>query len=538
MPSVHSPSQQPAAAGDRSRTSWHVRLALVLAVSLLGYGYWSAEVQQRTAQNVILITIDTLRADRLGSYGYAKARTPALDAFAAAGTQFDVAYCDVPWTTGSMASVMTGLLSPSHGVRRPWNRLATDQTTLAEVLKDQGFRTGAVVGSFPLDSVYGLDQGFQSYDDTVTTPMIHADSDRTVERVEAVVAQSGTEERVFWNDADAKPNTDPDRLFGAKLTNDSYRPDNEVTDAAIGWLAQKDAGRFFLWVHYFGPHEKFAKGNASRQHQVILDAYDPDVAAVDQEIGRLLAYTDGLGVGGSSLVIVHSDHGQALGEHGRFGHGQDLNEPAMRVPLLMRFPPAVAAGRRSDRTVRNVDLLPTILDYAGVDWRGRTDGESVREALDNFSAPARPAFMELTSGPPVVVSVAGVGEVFGRAHWLGVRQGSWKYMRTALTGPCVVSPTGYIWGLLGVNRQSALGGREASDTECTSLHAEYLFDVANVEAGLLQSETRNLLEEHPETAAILRKYATSFAQQGRKEETRLKLSEDQQGQLRSLGYLN
>jgi arylsulfatase A-like enzyme/predicted negative regulator of RcsB-dependent stress response len=288
--------------------------------------------------NVLVVTLDTTRADRLGCYGRAGGTTPHLDALAARGLRFAHAVTVAPTTLTSHATIFTGLIPPRHGVRiNSEDRLDASQVTLAEVLSAKGYETAAFVSSFVLDARFGLDQGFATYDDRVETATGPA------------FAQ-GTNER-------AGPAT---------------------TDAALAWLARRDAKRpFFAWVHYFDAHAPYAPPApfAARFPEA---PYDGEVAAVDAEVGRLLDALDRAGLRDRTLVVVLGDHGESLGQHGEATHGHFVYRSVMDVPLIVANPrlvpvPAVVDGG----VVSTADVTPTVLDLVGAGDDRPRDGVSL-----------------------------------------------------------------------------------------------------------------------------------------------------------------
>jgi arylsulfatase A-like enzyme len=239
--------------------------------------------------SVLLVTIDTLRADHVGVYGAVQAETPRLDALAAAGTRFENAIASTPLTLPSHASLLTGLDPPRHGVRHNGvYRLDGEIETLAERFRAAGYATGAVTGAVVLARRYGLDQGFQSYDDGTSS------------------RRSGA---------------------GGFLE----RRAAEVTERALAWLAQATRP-FFLWVHYYDPHHDYRPPQPFAE-RFSASPYDGEIAYVDTQLGRLL---DGLEPGGShreTLILVTSDHGESLGEHGESTHAYTLYDAVLRVPF-------------------------------------------------------------------------------------------------------------------------------------------------------------------------------------------------------------
>jgi arylsulfatase A-like enzyme len=386
-----------------------------LALALLALGCGAG-----APPDVLLITVDTLRPDRLSCYGYARRQTPGIDRLAAEGLLFEHARADAPWTTPSMASVLTGVYATRHGLQSTSvHRLRDEARTLAEILAEHGYDTAAVIGSFPLDSIYRLDQGFAHYDDTFTKP-IWVFPDHEPQHVESEFGESLEDRAMFtlW-----------------KAANDSRRDDAEVTDAAIAWLARERERPFFLWVHYFGPHGKPDwRVPPEQREQLHLDSYDSELAETDRQIARLLAELDARGLARDTLVVLHADHGESLGEQRYVGHGMLVNEATLRIPLLLRWPARLEAGRRVAKLAQNVDILPAVLEAAGIEPPPGLDGTSLL-ALALTDAPApRVAYMEsyyaAHSGFAKPVALAdGTQAKLGLVR-RGVLEGRWKYVRT------------------------------------------------------------------------------------------------------------
>jgi choline-sulfatase len=300
--------------------------------------------QASAARHALLITIDTLRADHVGSYGYAAARTQALDGLAQRGTRFTRAYATAPITLTSHASMMSGRYPPGHGGRH--NGLAMDDgvPVLAEVFKQTGFATAAFVSAFPLDRRFGLARGFDTYDDELPRG---ADGRRTNER-----------------------------------------PGAATIDRAITWVrAQPASARLFAWVHLFEPHAPYATPGAA-QGGTAESRYDDEIAIADQEIGRLLGAWRDLS---ETLVVAVADHGEAFGEHGEIGHSIFVYDTTLRVPLIVAGP---GVGVRTvDDPVTLVDLAPTILGLAQLPvFDG--DGIDLRAVMNGQRAASRALYAE------------------------------------------------------------------------------------------------------------------------------------------------
>ena len=286
---------------------------------------------------VLLITLDTTRADRLSPYGFMDATMPHLERLAREGVVFDQATTVAPLTLPAHVSLLTGLLPPSHGVRDNADiALGDSHTTLAEILRGQGFRTAAFVGSVVLDPGRGLAQGFDEY--------------------RGVTANGGP--------------------VSANL----QRRGDEVTSDAIRWLEGVAESPFLLWTHLYDPHAPYAPPEPFRSAHP--DPYIGEIIFADAQIGRLLAALDRLQLSDRTVVVVTSDHGEGLGEHGEPAHGLFLYDSVLRVPLIIRAP-SVSPQRTSD-TARLIDVVPTVLDLLGLPGQ-RADGESLVGTLKGRS---------------------------------------------------------------------------------------------------------------------------------------------------------
>jgi arylsulfatase A-like enzyme len=326
--------------------------------------------------NVLLVTLDTVRADRLGCYGCGQAGTPVCDALAENGVLFEDAVASVPLTLPSHATILTGLSPLAHGVRENGkHRLAVAHTTLAEVLGSHGYDTAAFLGCFVLDQRFGLDQGFDLYDFEVTP-------------------EGNRPGMPDYNE----------------------RPADAVTDAAISWLEAREASDpaapFFAWVHYFDPHLPY-RSPLGRAPRFAGRPYDAEIAFADQELGRLLDRVDEMGLSETTLVVLVGDHGEALGEHGEPTHGMLLYEGTMRVPFIVSCG-AIFDGphRVGDRVVGLVDVRPTIEDLLGLAPGSPQDGASL---VGGAPDPDRAVYIE-TMTP---LSLAGWSPLHGlRTHEL------------------------------------------------------------------------------------------------------------------------
>jgi arylsulfatase A-like enzyme/tetratricopeptide (TPR) repeat protein len=290
--------------------------------------------------NVVLITLDTTRADHLGSYGYAEARTPATDALARTGARFTQAATPVPLTLPAHASMMTGLYPTYHGVRlNGTTALSQDRTTMAEVFTHAGYQTGAFIAAFVLDSRWGLNQGFGVYDDQFDLHKFrHLD------------------------------------LAGVQRRGD------EVMDRALDWLDGHKQGPFFAWVHLYDAHSPYEPPEpllSDFRNRGLAGLYDGEIAFADQQVARCISWLQRSGLDQRTIVVVAGDHGEALGSHGEGTHGYFVYDYALHVPLIISTPIDDLRGVRVDEQVSLVDVFPTVLALAGIDVPGRVHGRSL-----------------------------------------------------------------------------------------------------------------------------------------------------------------
>ena len=300
--------------------------------------FWASRGVDRP--NVVLISLDTTRADRLGCYGDSGASTPAIDGLAAGGVLFSQAAAPAPLTLPSHSSIMTGLYPTYHGVRLNGTAaLGQNQTTLAEVFADRGYQTGAFVGAFVLDRRWGLNQGFATYDDQFDL--------KKFKHLDLAAVQ---------------------------------RPGSEVMDAAFAWLERHRNVPFFTWIHLYDPHTPYDPPEPFRSQFTSrgpAGLYDGEIAYADRQVGRLVSWLAGAGLDDRTLVVVVSDHGEGLGSHGEGTHGYFVYDYAVRVPFIVRTPFDELEGVRVDTQVSLVDVFPTVLALAGIEPREQVHGRSL-----------------------------------------------------------------------------------------------------------------------------------------------------------------
>ena len=323
------------------------------------------------------MTLDTVRADHVGAYGYRDGETPNLDRLAAEGVRFAQADSAVPLTLPSHASILSGLLPPEHGLRNNGlGRFPDAAPTLAAQLGAAGYRTGAFVAAFVLDHRYGLSRGFETYDDDIP------------------------------------------RDTAAGL--DARRPGRLVVDRALEWLDRDASKRFFAWVHLYDAHapyappEPFATRFAARP-------YDGGIAELDVQVGRLLGDLDRRGLAARTIVAVAGDHGEELGDHGELTHGLLVYEPSLRVPLVVRAPGALPSGWVVTTPVSLADVGPTVaglLERPLADSPSRRGGRDLSKALRHRREPeAADLYAE-----------SFYGTTFGWSPVTSIRRGDLKYI--------------------------------------------------------------------------------------------------------------
>jgi len=306
-----------------------------LPVSGAGIG---AERNLQAPHNVLLISIDTLRADHVGCYGYTGTKTPAIDQLAREGVRFTSCYTPVPITLPSHATQMTGQYPPTHGVRDNGTfRLGEESVTLAEIFKSKGYQTAAFVGAFVLDSRFGLDQGFDIYDDNMGS-----------------------------GDGSPAGSEKSDLLF-------EERNGEDVVKAALDWMTHKKPGPFFAFIHCFDPHAPYyPPGYNKRENQNCDDpenlasCYDEEIAYTDTCLGTLFQKMKELGIYDQTLICFTADHGEGLGEHAEPSHSVFVYDSTLHIPLIMRYPQQISGGQIIEGQVCNVDIAPTLLNMSGI----------------------------------------------------------------------------------------------------------------------------------------------------------------------------
>jgi len=330
--------------------------------------------------NVLVLTLDTTRADHLGAYGFTLARTPNIDRLASEGVLCTDAIAAAPITAVSHSTIFTGMLPPAHGVRDNGSyTLSPDAVTLAERLRDAGYATHAIVSALVLNRRYGLDQGFEQYDDDL------------------------------WSE-------DEPKLFMIR-----DRPARKTADRALEWLGRWSSGTprkpFFMWVHFFDPHQPLEPERGDIPLAASL--YDAEISGVDRAIGRIVDALRDSGELDNTIVVLTADHGESLDEHGEKTHAIFVYDATLRVPLIVRYPKRFAP-LRYEAPVRHSDLVPTILGLLGMKEAAGTQGVDLGPAFAGKAAPPK-----LSQYSESLVSEVG----FGMAPLYAVRDSGFKWIR-------------------------------------------------------------------------------------------------------------
>ena len=339
------------------------------------------------APNVILIGVDTLRADRLSSYGYTGSQTPHIDALAAESVRYEEMTAQASWTKPSFATIFTSLYPSSHTATGKPHRLPQAVITLAEALAASGYHTGGIADNPSISAVFGFDQGFADY--------VYLEPDYLFAANEAA-SQTALYQvaRRVWAMAGGT------QIYPQRF----YQEASVVNRHALDWLQANKGTRFFLFLHYMDPHDPYFEhpynghGYARASDQdpdpalapAFSELYDGEVRYLDQHLGRLFDWLKAEGLYNQSLIILTADHGEEFQEHGGWWHGQTLYQEQIAVPLMIKYPGATQAGAVVTDLTRSLDIAPTILDVAGLSIPDVMMGRS----LWGESEPASSAFAQ------------------------------------------------------------------------------------------------------------------------------------------------
>ncbi len=355
------------------------RIFLTVACMLLAAACGGSQ-EEISRLNLLLVTLDTTRADHLGCYGYPLPTSPNLDRLAADGILFDLAISTSAITPISHASIFTGLNPDRHGLRvfygRTGHYLDRSHPTLASILRERSWRTAAFISAYPASERFGLQNGFDTF-------------------------SSGVSHEVMTGDPRRRP--PKDGYWLDRPTASAQRRADVTTDEALAWL-HETTGRsdpFFLWVHYFDPHDPSLVppqeitarfGVSSTDPDAVLKVYDPEIFFMDGQFGRLIRKLKETGRYDNTIIVVVGDHGQGLGDHDWFPH-RLLYQEQIRVPLIIRIPAGVR-GATVAALARTTDILPTVLEQLGIATPGTVQGSDLGPILSGTGQPPRIAVAE------------------------------------------------------------------------------------------------------------------------------------------------
>jgi choline-sulfatase len=351
-------------------------LGLLVYLVVIGPERRRVRVPGEPSYNVLLITLDTTRADHLGCYGYGPAKTPYLDGLAREGISFARAYCPAPLTLPSHCSIMSGLYPVTHGVRNNGHNLPPGIKMLAEILKGHGYMTSAFVSSFSVDSRFGIGRGFDVYDDTFQSqlPLKSPNAERRAEETFARFSR---------------------------------------------WLENNWQSKFFAWVHYFDPHLPYDPPLPYRE-EFGGRLYDGEIAYMDHYVGAVLEQLKEKGIIEKTIIVVAGDHGEGLGDKVETGHGIFLYDETLRVPLIFYNLKVFPRSQVIESVVRLVDVAPTVLEIIGLkDEAAGMQGQSLTAWLRGKSRKDLNGFVE-TFYPR---------ENFGWSALVGLISGHWKFIQ-------------------------------------------------------------------------------------------------------------
>jgi len=348
----------------------------------LGLSSFKDKLRADNPTNLLVIVVDTLRADHLGCYGYANISTPHIDDLAKKGVLFKNVISHTPMTLPSHCSIFTGTYPQYHKVvDNGGYRLSDSAVTLAEIMKDAGYTTAAFVSTMVLDSRFGLKQGFDTYMDKMEKPK----TKRVINFM------------------------------------DEERTADKVTQDAVKWLSENKHKKFFLWVHYYDPHNIYNPPSPYRE-LYSHNLYDGEIAFTDEQIGILLSSLKEFNLDKNTLIVFLSDHGEGLGEHDEPGHSIFVYDTTIKVPLIFVYPAVIPAGRVIEEQARLVDVMPTILDLLKLKKNKEIQGISLAAViLGKQKAINLPAYSQA---------------LYGQIHynWSPLkswREGDWKYINSA-----------------------------------------------------------------------------------------------------------
>ncbi len=456
------------------------------------------------APNVLLIIVDTLRADYIGPYDSAR-NTPTIDALAADGIVFEQAHANASWTRASFASIYTSLVPPSHTASLKSSRLPGDVVTLAEALQEQGYATGGFPNNTNVTATFGFSQGFDHY------PYL------------APNLPFGATESVYQLSMYSVLRKIGERFSGeTKAVDDFYQPADVAVAKVQGFVKAQRDDRWFTVIHLMEPHDPYferpyngvAYGRA--EHEVpeadkveyLMDTYTIEIEHMDRDLGQLIEWLKTTGAYDDTLIVLTADHGEEFLEHGGWWHGTTLFQEQIHVPLIVKLPDSAHAGTRTPWVVRHIDIAPSILDASGGDVPESWQGESLFDAgFETFVAPepepeldeeGNPLPVEARPDPRSNDRVVFAEEDFEGNQVMALRRGDWKLIRANDGNPrgldvCSVYDLQFDPG---ENNDDGCDSRDAKelDTEAENQIRLAMTGAVQAEEGEMDEATRARLE--------------------------------------------
>jgi arylsulfatase A-like enzyme len=351
-----------------------------------------ATLRERTDLNLVFLLVDTLRADRLGAYGYSRPTSPAIDALARTGILFRHVYAQSSWTKTSMASLWTGTYPARNGVLRYDHALPEEAVLPAEILRDAGYRTAGIWRNGWVAPNFGFGQGFEFY--------LNPKPGRTRAQLQ-------------------RSHPSPDSLSGT---------DEDIADSGLEFLESYGRERFFLYLHYMDLHQYVFDDTLADLGNAYSDAYDKSIRWTDRVIGALVTSLEERGLLDRTVIVLASDHGEAFREHGFEGHARDLHREVAEVPFVIVLPFQLEPGIVVEERVANTDVWPTLLDLLGLPPLPGADGKSLVPLIEHAAGIAPEAPAELVSRP----LFAQLDQLWGAPQkkpdpLVGVTEGSLRY---------------------------------------------------------------------------------------------------------------
>lgn len=353
------------------------RISIIAALCLIGIavGIFVAAQRHREIKHIVLISMDTTRADYLSCYGYPKNTTPHIDALATHATRFETAVSTVPMTLPAHSTMFTGMIPPAHGVHHNIGyQLAPSNTTMAEMLREDGFNTAGIISSFVLLTKFGINQGFDTYNETFSG---------------ARGTQCGLERR-----------------------------GDETTQIALDWLENNKADKTFLFLHYFDAHESYDPPEPFAT-KFANDPYAGEIAFVDHCIGQVIQKLKELDIYDSTLLIITGDHGEMLGEHGEDEHSYFIYQSAIHVPLIVKLP-SQKKGAVIAQNVGLVDMVPTICSLLKIDPPAGIQGQDLSPMLHGRIPEGDERYLYAESTGPSRI---------GASSLMAIVHRKWKYIQ-------------------------------------------------------------------------------------------------------------